>query len=77
MKQYFQCRLEFETSTGTTIVQMAWIEQRGAKLGASVELLPTKQLWKVVEVFDHGLPEDMLKEHQRMNRKSLPSIIGN
>lgn len=71
IKQYYQCRLKKGTATTT-----AWIEKRGAKVGVSVELLPSKQLWQVTAVFDHGLPEDMLKEHQALHRNSLPSVEG-
>ena len=69
MKQYFQCRLQRGISE-----TVGWIEAKGAKVGASVELLPSKEMWDVVEVYEHGLPEDILKEYQRLNRKSLPSI---
>lgn len=71
MKQYFQCRLQRGISTTTR-----WIEARGAKVGATVEVLPSGEVWFVTEVYKHGLPEDMLKEHQRMNRHSLPSVEG-
>lgn len=53
---------------------MGWIEARGAKVGASIELLPSREFWDVIEVFSHGLPEDMLKKYQLLNRNSLPSI---
>lgn len=71
MKQYFQCRLQRGDSETT-----GWIEARGAKVGATIELLPSHELWEVAEVFEHGLPEDVLKETQRLNRKSLPSVQG-
>lgn len=69
VKQYYQCRLQrgAEEKTG-------WIEARGAKLGATVELLPSGEVWTVAQVYDHGLPADVLKETQRLNRKSLPSV---
>lgn len=73
MKQYYQCRLERE-SPGTVVVTTGWIEARGAKVGAQVELLPSKKVWTVAEVFGIEMPEDMLKEHQKLNRKSLPSV---
>lgn len=69
MKQYFQCRLRRGDSETT-----CWIEGRGAKVGATVELLPSREKWQVAEVFTHGLPEDMLKEQQKLNRHSLPSV---
>lgn len=69
VKQMYQCRLQREnTST------VGWIEKRGAKVGRKVELLPFKEIWEVVAVFDHPLSEDMLKLHQGLNRHSLPSI---
>lgn len=68
-KQYFQCRLRRGESETT-----GWIEARGAKVGATVELLPSRENWTVVEVYEHGLPEDILKENQRLNRRSLPSV---
>jgi hypothetical protein len=71
MKQYFQCLLRQGNSETT-----GWIEARGAKVGATVELLPSHEMWEVAEVFKHGLPEDILKEQQKLNRNSLPSIKG-
>lgn len=68
-KQYFQCRLRRDEAETT-----GWIEARGAKLGATVQLLPSREMWEVAEVFGHGIPENLLKEHQRLNRKSLPSV---
>lgn len=68
-KQYFQCRLRRgDTET------IGWIEARGAKVGASVELLPSREWWEVTEVYEHGLPEEDLKKLQSMHRRSLPSI---
>jgi hypothetical protein len=69
VKQYFQCKLQRENSQTT-----GWIEARGAKIGATVELLPSGEKWTVREVYKHGLPEDVLKENQRLNRRSLPSV---
>lgn len=69
VKQYYQCRLRQGTSE-----TIGWIEARGAKVGSYVELLPDAEFWHVVEVYSHGLPEDMLKEQQKLNRKSLASI---
>lgn len=68
-QQFFQCRLRREASE-----QTAWIEARGARVGAKVELLPSQEVWEVAEVFDHGLSSDHLKELQHLNRHSLPSV---
>jgi hypothetical protein len=69
VKQYFQCTLRRGPG-----VKTGWIESRGARVGARVEVLPERELWDVVRVFDHGIPEDMLKEQQRLHRGSLPSV---
>jgi hypothetical protein len=68
MKQYVQCRMRRGTQETT-----AWIEERGAKVGAKVELKPTGELWEV-RMVGTSLPEDLFKEHQKMHRKSLPSV---
>jgi hypothetical protein len=68
-KKYYQCHLRQGDKE-----QVAWIEERGAKLTAKVELLPSKELWEVVEVNGPAFPERMLKEHQLMHRGSLPSV---
>jgi hypothetical protein len=70
MKQFYQCRLQRNGEETT-----AWIEARGAKVGAEVELLPVHEFWTVAEVFTStSMDVDTLKETQRLNRRSLPSI---
>lgn len=69
--QYYQCHLRRGNSETT-----GWIEARGAKVGAKVELLPSKELWDVVAVSTRSMPEHLLKEHQKLNRNSLPSVEG-
>ena len=66
---YYQCRLK---RNGATL--RAWIEHRGAIAGKTVELKPTGELWRVCEVFQPPMEEKMLKEHQLLNRGSLPSV---
>jgi len=69
MKTYYQCRLNRGEQETT-----GWIDQRGAKEGVEVEMLPGRELWTVAKVFQPGIPEGMLREQQRLNRGSLPSI---
>lgn len=69
MKQFHQCRLRRGDSETT-----GWIEDRGARVGARVELKPSGELWEVTAVFHPGLPESVLRDNQRLNRGSLPSI---
>lgn len=52
-----------------------WIENRGAKQGATVDLLGEGK-WHVEKVYGFDLPEAALREKQRMDRGALPSIIG-
>lgn len=76
-KQMYQCTLVRPADTGPGVkVMTAWIEAKGAKVGAEVELLPSGEFWKVKAVWN-VMPADMLREHQQMHRKSLPSVIGN
>lgn len=71
---YYQCR--FRRGTERTV---AWIEARGAKIGAQVELttLDENGPWVVEDVSRAPLEEDALKDLQRLNRKSLSSIMKN
>ncbi len=50
-----------------------WIEDRGAKLGAFVEV-KGRGFFKVVEVFGFRLDEDTLKAKQDAARKSFTSL---
>lgn len=68
MKKYYQCLLRKGTEE-----QIVWIVARGAKVGASVELLPSSEMWDVVKVFDHAISEEMLKEHQDNARRGFAS----
>lgn len=68
MSDYFQCLLRRGDSE-----TVGWIEARGAKVGASVELLPSREMWDVAKVYQ-GMSEDILKQHQKFHRRSLPSI---
>jgi hypothetical protein len=70
MKTYYQCELSLNSSHTT-----AWIEERGAHEGAEVQIMPEREWWTVDKVYrDHPLPENALREYQRQNRHSLPSV---
>jgi hypothetical protein len=71
---FYQCR--FRRGSEYTV---AWIEARGAKNGAWVELetLDEDGPWEVEAVFDAPLHDYALKDLQRLNRKSLSSIMKN
>jgi hypothetical protein len=69
---YYQCR--FQRGSERTV---AWIEARGAKVGAQVELatLDDDGPWIVEAVLGAPLAAGALKDLQRLNRKSLSSIM--
>lgn len=72
MTTYFQCRLRHGDAE-----TVAWIEERGAKVGKRVELKTADgEMWDVAEVYPHGLDEAALRQKQANDRNALPSIIG-
>ena len=73
MTKMKQCKLSNKDS-----IMYSWIEERGAKVGASVELKnfdADRKFWKVEEVFEPALDEATIKKKQELDRKSLSSII--
>lgn len=69
---YFQCRMR--NGNAETV---GWIEARGAKVGAKVQLLSGDgKFWEVIEVYHPGIEDDVLRAKQANDRNSLPSIIG-
>ncbi len=64
----FQCLLR-QGDTRT----VAWIEERGARLGARVELKDEEGLWQVVEVYQPPRTATWLQENASRVRKGLPS----
>ncbi len=72
MTMFYQCRMRRD---GTETV--GWIEERGAKVGASVELISADgEFWTVVEVYKFGLDEAALRAKQARDRDCLPSLKG-
>lgn len=71
---FYQCR--FRRGSECTV---AWIEARGAKVGAWIELetLDDGGPWQVEAVFETPLHDYALKDLQRLNRNSLSSIMQN
>lgn len=72
--RYFQCR--FRRGSERTV---AWIDARGAKVGAQVELtsLDDHGPWTVEAVLSAPLAAEALSALQRLNRNSLSSIMRN
>ena len=69
---WFQCRLKDAESDLYTV---AWIEERGAKVGNRVQFInPADGWWDVIEVHGKGMEYAVLMEKQALSRNSLPSI---
>lgn len=72
MAKYFQCELIHGDR-----VMVAWIEDRGARVGARVEIkADADRLWWVRKVYTPGIEHSALLKKQANDRNSLPSIIG-
>ena len=70
---WYQCKLE--SPDGGLMV--GWIEQRGALVGANVELKSADGgFWRVAEVYQPPMDGTALRAKQANDRNALPSIIG-
>jgi hypothetical protein len=70
---YYQC--ELSQGTGRT---RGYIEERGAKVGAMVEIKDAgfDGLWRVDAVSSTGISEEKMRADQKMNRNAFASIAG-
>lgn len=75
MVAYVQCRMEQERPTGR-VEKIAWIPERGAKVGARVELKGEEGLWHVLGAPGPAIEGSDLSEKQARDRRSLQSIAG-
>jgi len=57
-------------------IMVAWIEEKGAKQGARVELKGEDGLWYVDHVGEIGMDEKDLRGKQLADRRSLKSVTG-
>ena len=71
---YVQCRFEQDTHEGRRET-VGWIEQRGAKIGARVELKGEDGLWTVVTAGGVAISASKLRAKQASDRASLPSAV--
>lgn len=67
--KFYQCALH-QGDTRT----VGWIEARGAKSGARVELKGQSGLWDVVSVFQPPIDATWLDDKRRRDRGSLKSL---
>jgi hypothetical protein len=72
---YYQCRFEQPTPDGI-IRTVAWIESRGAKVGAKVELKGEDGLWTVTTVSNIGIDRDEYLKRVAKSRTKFASIQG-
>lgn len=74
MTKMYQCELSEVGGTGRTV---GWIEERGAKVGAHVEMKEFGgAFWQVDKVNEPAIDSKVLAEKQAMDRRSLPSIAA-
>lgn len=69
MKKFFQCSL---SQNGQRTV--GWIEERGARIGALVEVPELGGYWHVDRVGDHAMDKRELSEMTATKRKGFKSI---
>ena len=69
MKKYRMCGLAQENQRS-----MGWIEERGAKLGARVEIEELGGFWEVTGVGSSVMSRNELVAKQRADRNSCQSI---
>ena len=67
--RHFQCRLQQNNAT-----TVGWIEERGAKCGALVEIPELGGFWRVVSICSQPAEADWLRQKQRLDRKGMPDI---
>jgi hypothetical protein len=69
---YYQCKLRAIDDSSETV---GWIEERGAKLGARVEMKDFGgRLFEVLEVYGMPMEETALREKQARDRNAFPSL---
>ncbi len=72
MAVYHQCELKHDNTH-----QIAWIEARGAVIGASVAIKGEdniERFWQVLSVGYPGISKEQLVEFQNKSRNPFPSI---
>lgn len=71
--KYYQCEFQKLTTEGT-IKTVGWIEERGAKKGALVELKDETGLWTVTNVSTPGINKEEFLETKKKSRTKLASL---
>lgn len=73
--RYYQCRLIEHIGHRETV---AWIEERGAIIGARIEVqdFPGAPFFEVLEVYHPAFDSDALRTKQKADRNAFGSILG-
>lgn len=72
---YHQCRMEQHRDDGTKFVTVGWIEARGAKVGARIELKGEDGLWTVISSGGAGVEVEVLRAKQAQSHKGWASLV--
>jgi hypothetical protein len=70
MTMMFQCELVQDNKRA-----VAWIEERGARFGAKIEVPELGGLWAVIAVYRPGIDKKDLTELRATKRKGFNSIV--
>lgn len=71
---YYQCILYRELEDESREFMIGWIEAHGARAGYQVEILEDGQLWTVEKAYGPARTIAEIREKQKKDRGSLPSI---
>lgn len=69
-----QCRMEQRRKGGFRYETVGYIEERGARMGAEVELKGERGLWRVIAVGGPPVEVSEVVGKQARDRRALPSI---
>lgn len=72
-EKYILCRFE-QSRDQDTLVTVAWIPERGAKVGFKVELIGEDGLWTVMSACGPSVPKSQIRFKQKADRSSLTSL---
>lgn len=68
MSLMYQCRFEQETPDGL-VTEVAWVEEKGSRVGSLVELKGKDGLWRVTHNSGHPIDSSKLAEKQAADRR--------
>lgn len=72
---WYQCSFRQDRPDGTTWHAVAWIDEKGAKLGAKVELIGEEGLWTVASIDDKPISHAEFKRLTLTSRMKWASLM--